>query len=139
MPAWLSRLLPDPPPLGKRGEHAAARYLRRRGYRVVARGRRGRLGELDLVAVWRKQTVVFVEVKTRRNRRAGSPAEAVSAEQRQRILRGGLEFLKRHDLLDYPSRFDVIAIVWPPGARRPESIEHFENALQPDDAGQFYA
>ncbi|MEM6798848.1 MAG: YraN family protein, partial [Planctomycetota bacterium] len=98
-------------PLGKRGERAAARYLRRRGYTIVAGGHRGRYGEIDLVAVWRKELVVFLEVKTRRNRRAGNPAESVGPDQQRRIVGSGLEFLKAHDLLDYPARFDIIAIV----------------------------
>ena len=53
-----------PLPLGRRGEKAAERYLRRQGYVLVARGQRDRLGEIDLVAI-DGRTVVFVEVKTR--------------------------------------------------------------------------
>ena len=125
--------------LGARGERAAAKLLRRKGYTIVAGGQRSRYGEIDLIAVWRKQIVVFVEVKTRRNRRAGGPEQAVDARKQQRITRGGLEFLKAHGLLEYPTRFDVIAIIWPAGARQPESIEHFENAFEPEGSGQFYA
>ena len=60
---WLARRF-GPGTLGQRGERAAAKYLKKLGYKIVARGQRGRRGELDLVAV-DGRTVVFVEVKTR--------------------------------------------------------------------------
>ena len=71
---WLASPF-KPLTLGQRGERAAAIYLRRLGYKIVAHGERGKIGELDLVAVDRR-TVVFVEVKTRRTGDAGDPAEA---------------------------------------------------------------
>ena len=85
--------------LGRRGERAAEPLLRRKGYKIVARGERGPLGELDLVAV-DGRTVVFVEVKTRRSHDAGHPAEAVGPEKQQRLTRLALAYLKRHDLLE---------------------------------------
>ena len=124
---WRWRLFP-PKTLGQQGEAAAARYLKRLGYKIVARGQRDLLGELDLVAV-DGQTVVFVEVKTRRSQDAGHPADAVNADKQRRMTRLALAFLKRHGLLEYPSRFDVIAVTWPEGQRRPK-IEHFQNAFE---------
>ena len=116
------------PPLGWAGERAAARFLRRRGFTIVARGARDRLGEIDLVAVERR-TVVFVEVKTRRSRRAGAPVEAVGPDKQRRLTRAALSFLRRHDLLEAPARFDVVGVVWPRG-RRPV-IKHYGNAFEP--------
>ena len=116
-----------PRSLGQRGEAEAARYLRRLGYKIVARGSRSPLGELDLVAV-DGQTIVFVEVKTRESPAGGHPAEAVTAEKQTRLTRLGLSFLKRHGLLEYPARFDVVAITWPAAARRP-TIEHIPSAF----------
>ena len=84
--------------LGQRGELAAARYLKRQGYVIVARSDRGRLGELDLVAI-DKQTVVFVEVKTRRSHEAGHPTESITADKQRRLTRSALAYLKRFDLL----------------------------------------
>jgi putative endonuclease len=66
--------------LGQRSERAAERYLRHKGYKIVARRERGRLGELDLVAV-DGRTVVFIEVKTRTSHSAGHPAEAVGPDK----------------------------------------------------------
>lgn len=114
--------------LGRRGEAAAERFLKRLGYKIVARGVRSQWGELDLVAVDRR-TIVFVEVKTRQSHDAGHPVEAVDRVKQQRITRLALAFLKRRDLLEYPARFDVVAVTWPPTARRP-TIEHFPSAFE---------
>ena len=122
--------------LGERGERAAERYLRRKGYKIIARRERGRLGELDLIAV-DGRTVVFIEVKTRSSHSAGHPAEAVDAAKQRRLTRLAVTFLKRHGLLNYPARFDVIAVIWPAG-RRPK-IEHFPNAFEAVGRGEFYS
>ena len=128
---WYRRLFPKQP-LGRRGELAAARHLRRRGYKIIARGDRSRWGELDLVAVDAK-TIVFVEVKTRDCRESDHPADAVDTAKQRRLTRLAVGFLKRHRLLEYRCRFDVVAVTWPDAARRPV-IEHFPNAF--DAVGQ---
>ena len=134
---WLAWIRPRQLPLGERGERYAARWLRRQGYRVVAGGNRTRYGEVDLVAV-DGETIVFVEVKTRRSREIGDAAAAVDAEKQARIVRTALAFLKEHHLLEYAARFDVIAIVWPDGASTP-TLEHIKNAFEPGNQGQFFA
>ena len=65
--------------LGARGEKAAAKYLRRHGYKVLLRGFRSRAGEIDIVAR-HKDWLVFVEVKTRKSEQFGVPSEAVNEE-----------------------------------------------------------
>jgi putative endonuclease len=115
-------------PLGARGEAVAARHLKRQGYKIVARGERGQLGELDLVAV-DGRTVVFVEVKTRESHDGGHPAEAVDVEKQRRLTRLALGFLKRHDLLECAARFDVVAVTWPANRRHP-LVEHVRNAFE---------
>lgn len=113
--------------LGQRGEALAARYLRRRGYTIVARGQRVRGGEIDLIAV-DGRTLVFVEVKTRTSDHAGHPAEAVDAAKQRRLTRLALAYLQRHELMGYPVRFDVVAVTWP-AVRRTPKIEHFPGAF----------
>lgn len=113
--------------LGQRGEREAARYLRRQGYKIVARSQRSTLGEIDLVAV-DQRTIVFVEVKTRESHEAGHPAEAVDQHKQQQLSRVALAYLRHHDLLAYPARFDVVAVTWPPGAR--PRVEHYRNAFE---------
>ena len=133
----LRRLLWPPQPLGRRGEAAAARYLRRRGYKILARSDHLSPGELDLVAL-DGRTIVFIEVKTRQSADAGHPAEAVDAVKQRRLTRLAVTFLKRHGLLEgYPARFDVIAITWPSGRWRP-TIEHFPNAFDAVGKWEFY-
>ena len=124
---WFRRLVPEKP-LGRQGEAAAARYLKRLGYKVVARGDRSIGGELDLVAV-DGRTIVFVEVKTRRSGEPGRPAEAVDRAKQRRLSRAAQVYLKRRGLLDYPARFDVVAVTWPGDDRRPK-IEHFKDAFE---------
>ncbi len=125
--AFLSRLL------GDRGERAAARFLKKRGMRVLRRGWRTTRGELDLI-VRDGDTLVFVEVKTRRR---GEPAEAVTVEKQRRLTLAALQFLKRHDLLEQRCRFDVVAILWPDDGAEPQ-IEHYRNAFEAHGRGQMF-
>ena len=134
---WLRRVFPAKP-LGTRGEAAAARFLKRRGYKIVARNELLHDGELDLVAVDRRRTIVFVEVKTRDSQDAGHPAEAVDLDKQRRLTCLAVAYLKRHGLLEYPARFDVIAVTWPEG-KWFAKIEHFENAFEAVGEGEFYS
>ena len=101
---WVRRAR-QPISLGLRGEREAARYLRQRGYKIVARGERDRLGELDLIAV-DGRTVVFVEVKTRSGHSAGHPTESIHADKQRRLTHLALRYLKRNGLLEHAARFD---------------------------------
>ena len=133
--SWLARRFPQKS-LGQRGEDLAARHLKRQGYHILAQGLDSPLGELDIVAV-DGRTIVFVEVKTRCSTDAGHPAEAIDALKQRRMTQAALAFLKAQRLLNYASRFDVLAITWPEKSRCP-SIEHFKNAFSPVGFGQFY-
>jgi putative endonuclease len=119
--------------LGDRGERAAARYVRRQGFRILLRGYRTARGEIDLIAR-DGDVLVFVEVKTRRQ---GEPAEAVTAEKQRRLTLAALRFLKEHGLLEQRCRFDVVAIVWPDGRCDP-AIEHCRNAFEAVGRGQMF-
>jgi putative endonuclease len=119
--------------LGERGERLASRYLKRQGMRVLLRGYRTEQGEIDLIAR-DGDILVFVEVKARRK---GVPAEAVTEEKQRRLTNVSMQFLRRYNLLEVRSRFDVIAIVWPDD-RTPPQIEHFRNAFEPVGRGQMF-
>jgi putative endonuclease len=131
MKEWLPGLL------GRRGEQRAASFLAKRGMEVLARGVTNQFGEIDLVGL-DGDTIVFVEVRTRRSLDAGHPAESVTPEKQARLTRAALAFLKQNRLLDHRSRFDVIAILWPDGAKSPQ-IEYYKNAFEPAGLGQFYS
>jgi len=125
---WLRSQSPfRPRSLGQRGEDAAARFLRRLGYKIVARQSRLRIGELDIVAV-DGRTVVFVEVRTRTDQQHGHPAETVDREKQRRLTRMALAYLKGHGLLNHAARFDVVAVTWAADAKQPQ-IEHFRDAF----------
>ena len=127
VPALILRRFRKPVPLGLRGEQAARKYLQRAGWQILATRSQELVGELDLVAV-DQGTVVFVEVKTRRSAQAGLPVEAVDDRKQRQLARLALVYLKRHRLLGYPVRFDVIGLTWPETLRRPE-IRHVRGAF----------
>jgi len=122
--------------LDRRGEQAAAKYLKRLRYKIVARNYSIRSGELDIVAV-DGRTVVFVEVKSRASVDKGHPAEAVDEDKQQRLTRVALAYLKRFDLLECSARFDVVAVLWPRDQKTP-AIEHFKNAFEAVGQGQMF-
>ena len=126
-----------PKSLGARGERVAARFLKRQGYIIVGHGQRDRIGEIDLVAVDDK-VIVFVEVKTRTSHDRGHPAEAVDRNKQRQLTRVALSYLRRHDLLEYRARFDVVAITWPSEQKQP-TIEHIKNAFEAIGSGQMFS
>ncbi len=107
---------PDTRAIARAGEDAAVAALVARGYRVLARNVRLRLGELDVVADERG-TIVFVEVKTRRSAAYGTPAEAVTGKKQRALLRLAAAYLGRRGLSDRPCRFDVAEVWMGPGGR----------------------
>lgn len=123
----------SPQTLGQRGELEAERYLLRLGMVIVARGYQDKFGEIDLIAV-DGETIVFVEVKTRTSDVAGLPAEAVDGVKQKHMTKTAVGYLKWHRLTECSARFDVIAITWPSGSKRPE-IVHYKNAFE--QTGQF--
>ena len=106
--AWIAELRAQIP-LGRRGERAAEKYLRRSGYRIVKRNFRAAGAEIDLVAM-DGETLVFVEVKTRRSLEAGAPEEAVDERKQKRMRRAAEIFAMRYRADDVTMRFDVIAV-----------------------------
>jgi putative endonuclease len=94
---------------GTAAEELACRYLEARGLILVTRNFRCRAGELDLIMRDGDQ-LVFVEVRSRRDSRFGTPAESVTRTKQQRLLRAAAVYLQRQRL-DLPCRFDVLAIL----------------------------
>lgn len=112
--------------LGRWGERAAAEYLHRHGYQVIALNARTAYGEIDIVA--RQDVVtVFVEVKTRRTTTYGHPEESITKTKRQHMIQSAEDYIQAHPELGCDWRIDVIAIMRQPD-NTPEII-HFENAI----------
>lgn len=113
--------------LGARGEKLAARYLRRRGFKILYRNFRGRQGgEIDLVCRDR-DTLVFVEVKTRTREDFGRPLEAVGSQKQRRISLGALAWLRLLGNPDILFRFDVVEVTIASG--KPPRVELVRNAF----------
>lgn len=112
---------------GRLGEDLAVETLRRLGYAILARRHRTRYGEIDIIAR-DGDTMVFVEVRTRRSRAEGTAAESVTSRKQQKIAAMALDYLARRRQLDCPCRFDVVAI---DGFGTPyEVVRHIIGAFQ---------
>ena len=113
--------------LGISGEDVACDELRRRGYAILARRFRTRVGELDIIAR-DGPTLVFVEVKARATARYGRGADAVTWAKRRRLTRMAEEFILRSRLTRVPCRFDVVSVCWPRDGS--PNVEVFSSAFQ---------
>jgi len=113
--------------MGDRGENVAARYLRNRAYKIIVRNFRCDLGEIDIVARDGK-TLVFVEVKTRAYDDP-APEDQVNTAKQHQITKAAKLYLSRYGFPQPPSRFDVVAIIWPNG--RDPQIRHTPHAFEP--------
>jgi putative endonuclease len=112
--------------------------LRSLGYRILARGHRQRLGEIDLIALdgrW----LVFVEVKTWQTSQGGDPSEAVNRAKQEKLTRAALIYMKQRNLLQQPARFDVVSIVWSRETAAPPQIRHFKSAFEATGRWQMYS
>jgi len=114
--------------LGQKGEKIAVNFLKRNGYSIITTNYRTRLGQIDIVAK-EKNTVCFVEVKTRQTQRFGRPYEAIEATKVRKLSQVALLFLKQNRLLSSPARFDVVSIFYQD--IRPQ-IELIKNAFELD-------
>jgi len=115
--------------IGRRGEALAAELLRAKGLTIVERNFRCRAGEIDLVAL-DGPTLVFVEVRSRRGDRAGTPFESVDQRKQAQVTRVARHFVAARGLLDHDVRFDVVGIRFD---QEPPAIEHLSAAF--DAAG----
>ncbi len=99
----------NPREIGKASEELAQNFLKKQGYKILSLNFYSRLGELDIVAK-DKETVCFVEVKSRSNLSRGFPEEAVTRSKKHKICKSALVFLKKNRLLEAQARFDVVSI-----------------------------
>ena len=94
---------------GEKGEALAARQLKKEGYKILETNYLTRLGEIDIIAK-DKDTLVFVEVKTRRSVYFGSPKGAVTPQKQKKISMAALYYLKATHQTNAKARFDVVAV-----------------------------
>ncbi len=114
--------------LGKTGEAIAKEYFESLGFEIVAENYRYNRAETDLVVKdEKKRVLVFVEVKTRRNRNFGEPQESVTPKKQQQMVKSAEGFLMMTPgYEDYEKRFDVAAIMIEDGKAK---LDHIENCF----------
>lgn len=110
--------------LGLKGEIVAAKYLRKKGYKILEKNFQCRFGELDLIAR-DKDCLVFCEVKTRSEGMIALPQESVTYAKQQKMIKTALFWVQSKEL-DLPMRFDVIAVTAEQGKM---TVTHLENVL----------
>jgi putative endonuclease len=112
--------------LGNDGELLAREHLRRQGYQIIATNWRYRKYEIDIIS--RKgDTMVFIEVKTRKNNIFGEPEVFVTKKKQNFLIAAANEYLIQHQI-DLEARFDVIAIV---SQNNNQVVNHLEDAFYP--------
>jgi putative endonuclease len=115
--------------IGKKQEKKAILYLEKNGYKILKTNYRTPFGELDIIAK-DKDTIVFIEVKYRSTKAFGIPEEAVDIRKREHIIRSALSYLKSYNKVNFPFRFDVIAIT-------PTTLRHYKDAFDAEGTNLF--
>ena len=108
---------------GKKGEDIAVAYLKSAGYRIIERNYKCLFGEIDIVAK-DGNTVVFVEVKSRKSEEFGDPQVAVGLEKQKKISKISLNYLEEKKIYPCNARFDVVAIKMLPSGNKVELIQN---------------
>ena len=115
--------------IGNRGEEATYRYLCQKGYKVIDRNYRSRIGEIDLVALDPRGVLIFVEVRSRTGVSHGAPEESVDYRKQNKLRMLAQHYMLVHPKLsENPCRFDVIAVYFE-GVQSIQKINHIENAF----------
>ncbi len=112
--------------LGRFGEDLARKQLKECGYRILTTNYRCPLGEIDVIAR-DGDVLVFVEIKTRKNKSLGLVKEAVTIRKQRQISKVALAYMKSHNLWEGKARFDVVAVGLLDGKKE---IEIIKNAFE---------
>lgn len=113
--------------LGKKGEDLAVQFLEKKGYTIICRNYRTKLGEIDIIAK-KDNVIVFIEVKTRQSKFLESPLVAVTAGKQKQISRVALQYLSESDDFDSEARFDVVAVDL--SSKNKPQYDHIENGFE---------
>lgn len=116
--------------LGDFGEECAAVYLKEKKYKILERNYKNAFGEIDIIAK-QKKDIVFIEVKTRKSDKYGSPYEAVDYNKQNKIIAAAKLYLSKNKLFDKNVRFDMVEIYASLTGESAEldKINHIENAI----------
>ena len=111
-------------PIAKLGEDKACEFLKKIGFKIIERNFRKGYGEIDIIAI-NKNTLVFVEVKTRTSSQFGTPLEAITYWKLKSIIKTAQFYKMVHPRLPDSLRIDAISVVLHGGET--EKIEHIKN------------
>ena len=112
--------------LGRKSETLAAKHLKKKGYKIVTKNYRTKLGEIDIIAR-DSGTLVFVEVKARQTAQYGPPKAAVTYHKQRKISMVALAYLKATQQMQTAARFDVVSIDY---SKDQPIIEVIKNAFE---------
>jgi len=112
--------------IGELGERKAENFLLNKGYKILFRNFRCKLGEIDLIAQ-DKDYIVFVEVKARNTIVRGYPQESVNAYKQRQLIKSAMFYMQKNGMYDCNCRFDVVAILFD---KLDCNINHIENAFE---------
>lgn len=110
---------------GKTGESIALEKLKAIGYRILETNFRTKTGEIDIIAQ-DNETIVFVEVKSRRTKRFGSAKHSITFDKQRKISMAALYYLKKKKKMKSKARFDVVIIQ---SGKNGHSVEMVQNAF----------
>jgi len=114
--------------VGKLGEKAAQKFLKKQGYRIRETGFRCRRGEIDIIAQ-QKDCLVFVEVRTKSNLDFGTPEESITRAKKEKLIASALTYTNTHQNIPSLWRIDVVAIELDDKGQT-KRIELIENAIE---------
>jgi len=119
--------------VGKLGEKAAQKFLKKRGYRIRETGFRCRHGEIDIIAQ-HKSCLVFIEVRTKSSLEFGSPEESLTEAKKKKLIACALTYITSRQKLPSEWRIDVVAVELDDRGKT-KRIEVIENAIE--QSGRF--
>jgi putative endonuclease len=116
------------PTLGKLGEELAGKAFKKNGYRIIDKNYRCRYGEIDIIAR-KKDSLVFIEVRSKTGSSFGSPEESVTTAKKRRIMRTALDYIANHENLPPDWRIDFVAVEFDESGSKVRRVEIIENAV----------
>lgn len=108
--------------IGNKGEDLAVKFLKDKGFDIIARNYYIRGGEIDIIFA-DGDTTVFCEVKQRASKKFGDPSQAVDIHKQRKICKAALDYSVKNKNLDENYRFDIIEII-------DKYVNHIENAFE---------
>jgi len=113
--------------IGKEGEEIARKHLENKGYKIIECNYRTKRAEIDIITKY-KNTLVFVEVRTKHHERYGTPEETIDYKKRMRLKRNAAAYIHRRKH-NGPYRIDAVCLVINvnTGLQR---IDHYESIIE---------